>query len=641
MADYELNLHDYWRIIKKRKLLVSFIFGLVLVSTIVFTNLQSPVYQAKAVIKLDQPRDLSAYGQVDLWTLINTEVRVIKSESIVRQTALRLNWIQEDSSNAEIAEKVNSIISGVQVDKIGDSNLIQISVNSDKAPKAALIANTLVDVYVKKGAKEYSLLKREKRDYIGKQLEQIRTKLQKAEEEKKVYIEKNGTSGMGSYWANKLSDLRTQKANIIKKYTAQHPEVIKVQQQIKYAENEQSRLPKTELELARLSRELRINEELYTLLSKRYKEAEIDAADEFRMASPVSGAVEPIRPIRPNKQLNLLVGLMLGLFLGLIFAFILENLDTSIGTIEDVEAFLKIPVLGVIPHIGPAERYNLFGKIFAGSHQNKIENIRQHLIIHHNSKSPYMEAYHTLRANLKFATFLGKGKTVAFTSAGVEEGKTLTATNFSLAAAASGLRVVLVEGDLRRPAVGRILGVKSDCGLTDIVLGTVSWREALKGTPDFLMGGLKIEQVIKTMSLENLSVITVGFIPPNPGDVLGSVQMQNLIKSLKEEFDLVVLDCPPVLLFADALLVGAKVDGVVLVYKVGRMARGVLRRAKTQLDGAQAKILGVVLNDLKVSEMSSRYGYYYSNKYYSDKDENKSQEKKRAAAFSPDKFNVS
>jgi len=263
--------------------------------------------------------------------------------------------------------------------------------------------------------------------------------------------------------ASRLVELETKRSELLKKFTEAHPEVQKISSEISTIEEQMKALPREELEYARLSRELKINEELYTLLAKRFKEAEISEADREQTATIVTPATEPVSPTRPGKTVNLAVGAVAGLFLGFVLAIFLENMDTSIGTIEDVEQYLGIPVLGIIPHENPT-------RIKTSKKDEKISAQRSLLINFHSNKSPFVEAYHTMRTNLKFTPFKESGGNVlAFTSAGVAEGKTLTSVNFSLAAAQSGTKTVLVEMDMRRPLLHKVMGIPRIPGITEAV----------------------------------------------------------------------------------------------------------------------------------------------------------------------------
>ena len=199
---------------------------------------------------------------------------------------------------------------------------------------------------------------------------------------------------------------------------------------------------------------------------------------------------------------------------------------------------------------------------------------------------------------------------IVFSSAGAAEGKTLTAVNFALASAHSGLKTLLVDADMRRPSIYNIFGINRQPGLSDILEGQVSWKKALYESSDLIGGSIGLQRMMRFSGMDNLSIINSGTSANNIIDVIDYEQWDDLIKDFKSEFDIVVFDSPPVLLFVDSLIISKHVDGVVLVYKAGKIARGALKRAKEQISGANARMIGVALNGVRASEMGAQYGYY-------------------------------
>ena len=188
----------------------------------------------------------------------------------------------------------------------------------------------------------------------------------------------------------------------------------------------------------------------------------------------------------------------------------------------------------------------------------------------------------------------------------------------SITKAQEGNKVLLVNCDLRKPSIYKIFGIEKEPGLTDIILGKIDWRDAVKNITDLMMGKMRMDDIMKTPGLENMHVITCGGVPPNPAELLGSKGMSDFMEQVRQEYDMVIMDCPPILPVTDAAILGPKVDGVVLVYQAGRIPRNALKRAKTHLENVRANILGIVLNDI-TAEIS---GYYplsqYQVKYYGE-----------------------
>ncbi len=293
---------------------------------------------------------------------------------------------------------------------------------------------------------------------------------------------------------------------------------------------------------------------------------------------------------------------LLGAMIGFIVAFSLsmmnEMTDTSIKTIEDATEALGIETIGMIPEMK-------FGKPGAyrrrrGAHvvATDEEQVDACIVTQHDPKSPISEAYRSFRTNFQFATLQQKPKTVMLTSAVPGEGKTTTAVNFAVTMADRGMRVLIVDTDLRRPNVHRVLKMERGPGLSDVL------RERIP-----------IKNVIRPTRTENLWIISSGRVPPNPSELIGSERMRHLMDELGETFDLVVCDAPSVLVVTDPVLLATHVDTVVLVVSVNNARRETIQRAKKLLETANPVVAGVVLNGLE----ATRRHYYYYYYYYDDR----------------------
>lgn len=226
------------------------------------------------------------------------------------------------------------------------------------------------------------------------------------------------------------------------------------------------------------------------------------------------------------------------------------------------------------------------------------------------------ESFRTLRTGIKFLC-LEKGlKTLLFSSATAGEGKSTAAANVALVFAQIGSKTLFVDGDLRKPVVSRFFGIEREPGLTDVILGNYDWKEVVRTVTDIMVGKLSMEEIMVTPGFDNLNIITSGSVPPNPSEILNSQRMTDFIAQAKAAYDIVIFDTAPILPATDAVILGSKVDGVLIVYRVGKVARGALKRAKSQMDHIRANVLGTVLNRLK-PEVSTDYQYYKYYKYYS------------------------
>ena len=622
MPQYELSFRDYWRIISKRRSVLIFTFLAVFLTTIIYLNLQTPVYKAFATVKIEQRKTLvGALMEYIAWSpgnLMVTEARIIESRLIAEEVTRRLGLVKEGTTPEEFNQLVSEVQESISTERERDTNLIHITVLSSDPQRAAAIANEVARVYVEHDLERKIKQARQVRQFIEGQLATVEAKLESSENELKELKEEGRATGIATALEHKLAELKSKLSELLARLTEKHPNVLRLREQIQDLGNQLKTLPADELEFARLTRDVKVNEKLYTTLREKFEEAQIAEAEKIGDVSIVDYATEPEFPVKPKKKTGALLGMMVGLMLGLVLSFAVEGLDTSIGTIEDVESLLKLPVLGVIPHVRAEEKRQLpwWKRGPLKPKPTRLDETRVRLMVHDQPKSPIAESYRALRTNLKL-TEPGK-KTILVTSAGPKEGKTTIMINLALTAAQMGNRTLIVSTDLRRPALYQTFGFKREPGLNEILSQTIKWEEAVRTLSDILIGEMGFDEAMKTPGLDNLSVITSGRIPLNPSELLGSKETASLIEKLKAKYDVILFDSPPALPITDAILLAPKLDGVIIVYEIGRTARGALLRAKNQLEAAGAKVLGIVLNHIRPeTEMYPTYYHrYYRYRYY-------------------------
>ncbi|PIU20792.1 MAG: hypothetical protein COT18_00425 [Elusimicrobia bacterium CG08_land_8_20_14_0_20_59_10] len=607
----ELTLYDYWRIINRRKWTALVIFTLTMVSTFFYTRMQPTVYGSQALIKIKPP---SSYYKIpgseaqdyDQWGAVATEIRVIASSEISERAAVKLGLAP--------GARAASLAGAYKAASLPDSNLISISASDGDPARAADIVAAVIDAYRDFDLEQKTLQARKTLRDIADRKNEVEDSLRSYERQKQKFMETNPKTGLGSVLANQLSDLEARKKELLEKYTANHPEVINLQMRIDATESRLGKIPAQEVALVRISREMRMQEELYTILNKQYEEAKLGLSSMVSFVSVVNRPVPGKTPVSPNLRLNMTMGAALGFFIAIVAVFLLENLDVSISTIEDIEAFMKLPVLGIIPNILSEKPLDNWLTQFMKKERYSVDAFRSALIVNRRYASGVIESYHSLRTNIMSNLDSKEGVSLVFSSAGAAEGKTLTAVNFALSCAHSGLKTLLVDADMRRPAVNQIFGMKRNPGLSDVLAGKADWRETILESADFMLGGLDFDLLMRFPGIENLKLLNCGTQPDNVVDILDSADWTELMEELRGEFDLIVFDSPPVLLFVDSVIISKHAaDGVVLVYKAGKIARGALKRAKEQITGVNARMLGVVLNGVRASEMGPQYGYYYND----------------------------
>lgn len=726
MAQYELNLRDYIRVLRKRKLIVIFAAVSLGFFSFFFATLQKPIplYSAASSVKVEQSTTATGmyieslnYGET---SNLDTQSAIIKSIPIMEFVAKRMGLIDEKLTPEEIrkeARYINRVLgirNQVSTSLEGYTNIINIEVVDSDPKFAQRLANTTAEVYKEQNTLEKNKRIIEAKKYIEKQLVVVEEKLKVAQENLRLFREKNRLITIESetgetlhllnesekeyayakqekaeieslinelkkqrilpkesvegFYAekvgpifsslnNKLVDLYAQRDLLMLDYNENHPDILRMDVQIdkitsnminhlndqvkRLIEREQflsaqivkmkdkfNVLPRLGFELERIEHELDTNKNLYTSLKERHQEVLISDAEKIEEVSIVRPALLPRSPINPPTTMRTAaIGTIVGLILGLVIAFIFETMDTSIGTIEDVEGFLGVPVLGVIPFIRPEEVEETLVSREGMGEGGAIPERYTRLITHFAPKSTLAESFRTLRTGVKFLCLEKGVKTILFTSATAGEGKSTSGVNLAIAFAQIGSKTLLVDVDLRKPVVNKFFGIEREPGLSDIILGNYEWKETVRTVTDLMMGKLTMEEIMLTPGFDNLNIITSGNIPPNPSEIINSQRMTEFISQVKAAYDIVIFDTTPILPATDATILGTKVDGVIILYRVGKIARGALKRAKTQMDHVRANVLGVVLNGLK-PEVSADYQHYGYYRYYSYGEKGKGEKEK-------------
>lgn len=371
------------------------------------------------------------------------------------------------------------------------------------------------------------------------------------------------------------------------------------------------------VELTNLQVEIATSRELMDQLLRQQSETEVAARLQSSRESNirvVDRALVPTNPFRPSLKQNLSMGLGLGLLLGLGGVFLIEYMDRSLKTPEDVERHLRLPSLAVIPDVSsPGTRYGrkvaygygqgygavrkrrrpgLVRRVAGGGDEATIEGIER--VPHEHPRLSVSEAYRALRTALLLSS-ARQLQVVTVTSPGSGEGKTATSTNLAVVMAQLGRRVLLMDGDLRKPRLHEVFQVSNRKGLVNI-----------------LAGGEDPSSMLLQTDVPHLNLIPAGPMPPNPSELLSSDRMQELLERARSRFDLVVIDTPPVLAVTDATVIGAQSDGVVLCLRAGKVLRHDARTCRDRLLMAEVKVLGAVLNRHTEGTGGKPYHYYYA-----------------------------
>jgi capsular exopolysaccharide synthesis family protein len=439
----------------------------------------------------------------------------------------------------------------------------------------------------------------------------------------------------------RLRDLKIKAAELDVKFGRNHPKVAEVAQQITVledqiaasrktletklrAEYEQSLrqekalkqiLERTKAETAQqnqaeikfnlLKQEVDTNKSLYTEFLSKTSQADIQLAEQHNNLSMAEPATSPGSPIGPQRLRTIMIWLFLSLVGGAGLAVILEYLDNTIKTVDDVSRYVQLPALGVIPAIndrkmrGSVSGRNGKRKTLASGSASGKDLVHSASMLAIDGRSSIAEAYRVLRTSVLLSSAGGPPKIMLVTSGRPAEGKSTTTINTAISMAQLGARVLIIDCDLRKPSIHKTFGLDHSRGLST-----------------YLSRDVEIESLIHNLPIKNLSLLPSGAIPPNAAELISSDKMKNLLATLADRYDHILIDSPPLMHVTDPVILSTMVDGVILVVHGGKSTRDMVRRSRQELAAVGAKIFGVVLNNVDLR--GDGYDGYYYDRYYGE-----------------------
>lgn len=524
-----MDLRQYGQLARKWALLVVVCTVVAAGAAYVVSKNSTPVYQASAKLLVNQS---STSNQVNLayqdilmsQQLARTYANLLSDRPVVEGTAQRLNLPTDQKSLARLQGSIS-------VTPIRDTQLLEVRVEGENPELIALVANTLPE----------------------------------------VFIVQNQQLQLGRVIGLKTS-LESEIANV-------QDDIARTQNSLAGATDDAQR-QRYEATLAQYRSTLSslINS------SQQIRLAEAQATNNVVVAKP---AIVPQTPIRPRTMTNVLLAAVVGAMIAIGAAFLIEYLDDTVKSPDDITRISGLSTLGAIARL-------------------KDTGAERQLIAWTQAKAPESEAYRTLRTNIQFSSVDKPIHTLIVTSSGPSEGKSTTSANLAIVMAQTGQKVILVDTDLRRPVIHKTFGVPNNIGITTALLAGQD---------------VDLQTYLQPTEIDNLTIITSGPIPPNPSELLGSHRMKRVIDGLSEIADIVIFDTPPVLVVTDAAVLGRQTDGVLLVADAGGTREQALTQAVSELRKTGTNVLGVALN--RLDSRSRGYYYYYYYYYYTDEGGNR------------------
>ncbi len=414
---------------------------------------------------------------------------------------------------------------------------------------------------------------------------------------------------------SKALDLRTQLSTLSEEYTEDSPQISAVKAQINQIHREiinylasktadlsikekqlsitiqnllekLKKFPESEREILRMKRKLSVTEDIFKFLLKKKEESRITKAMTVSKIRIIDPAIPSTVPEAPRKKLILFLSLIFGLLLAFLLVIAYDYINDTIKDIDELKHIINLPIFGIIPKIYPSDK----------SGTSKFD---PYLIVHYNPRSQVAEAYRMLRTNIQFIDPTGNTKTFLITSALPQEGKSITNSNLAITLSKLGSKTLILDMDFHRPRQHEIFHKPPSPGLTDYLTS---------------QGKLSLDEIIFKLEFDNLYLIPAGTIPPNPSELISSNPFRKFLNDIREKFDFVLIDSPPVTAVTDTLILSTIVDAVLLVVVEGSSRRESIKRAIELLENVGGKLKGSIFNNVSPTERA--YGYYYSSGYY-------------------------
>ncbi len=658
-------MHAYWHTLIKRKFVILAAVIFCMVVSFFINLMQTPVYESSSELVVepkvtgDPAQDASAANLMRDPTFLMTQTRLIGSNKFSERTLLTLdhseqisllesygrrieetrkkNFILSESEKRLLIEVIRKALSLRQV--VSGARILEVAVTGYAPAICTQLADAAAETYVLMNHESHIELFKKRFSMTNKSLTEIREKIKTSElalnkvnaeiklyEALKIYGEKYPDVVSLRFSIRSLGlQLEEMQRNLQQSEVGQRQNMLTL---IVKPHLDLSGLLAIEPDLRNLKslldQETETNREIYNSIYKRLQEMEVTGGSTVWIDMKIiRQASVPYRPIRPNKKMNMLLSLFIGFFMGISLAFFLEYFDSSIRNVDDVKSYLRVNALGIVPEVefGTADMLQMQDKA-------EKEGFSRVMWSTNDLKIPLYvaEAYRIIRTNFVFGAVDKSLKIFQVTSAVKGEGKTTTTVNLGISLSQVGMKVLLVDADLRRPSIHKTLHLSNNT----------------RGLDQILRGEMSLEEAVQKTSIPNLWVLTSGGIPDHPSELLSSNAMRHLLVKLRSLYDVILIDSPPIISVADAPVIASHVDGTILVVRAGYIPRRLTLQAKKFVEAVNGKVLGIVLNSVSSEHHPYYYYRYYTDNYYTyygDENKKKRKHKKKSPiqneSFSP------
>ncbi|PSJ17964.1 polysaccharide biosynthesis tyrosine autokinase [Nitrosomonas supralitoralis] len=492
-----------------------------------------------------------------------------------------------------------------------NTGILELTLESHRADQAVRVLNEIANIYVQQNVEYKSAESQKTLEFLDKQLPILKDQMEAATRVLNEYKNKKGSINLDIETTNILTgvvEIKTQmtllqqkREELRQKFTESHPNVIAIDKQIaRLQEQLQSHskmikaLPETQQVILGLSGDVQVSTSLYSTLLNNAQTIRVAKAGTVGDVRVIDYAVLPDKAIKPNKPLIVGVAFALGLLLGVVAVFVRKSLLRGIEDPDLIEKQLHIPVYATISH---SKNQELLNKELSKS-STSIRRNRPVILSLRNKDDAAIESLRSLRTTIHFSLLEAQNNIIVITGPSPGVGKSFVATNLATVMADAGRKILLIDADMRKGAINKSLGINRENGLSEIILNTVSVQDATR-----------------KISLADIDFIPTGTIPPNPSELLLHDRFGQLLNGFAAQYDLVIIDSPPILAVTDAAIIGRMAGAAFMVIKAGLHTKRELEQSIRRFSQSGAAIKGIVFNDMPLSSSRYGYGYQYGNKY--------------------------